>query len=561
MSVPNEPPETGVRSPATAGRHSGMVSHFTVTGGSRRRARPRTTALVAALTTLAVLVAGCEAGQIGRQHLMRSSSGSEGRAGAIVVRDALFPFAGTIESGTVYEPGATVRVQATFVNEGRRPDRLVSVSSPVAGDGLVRGDGTIPGEHSRTTGYTEPAAAGGPPGTTAIELRLTELNTPIRSGLTYPVVFTFAHAGEVRLELGVKTPEEPRRECPLPPNGKVPKTLTAPLEDAPAPPVEPPPDCTSIPANIPDVRLLDVAAPLSRPAWSTEHDELVGFAAEANGRHLVRVDPETGETLRSREAEDAGERFGLIPRPEERVALPLTGSDGIALLDGPSLEETDRVDGVPAPSRVTVEESAKTLFALSEDGTTVTGVDHESGAELFRIDVRGGPEAVVRAGDDTDPSFWLVGPDGATYFRGAEPRPEGTHRVSLSPETFSSHDGASKSAYFAEEGSRRVRHLEGDSRGGLEVTRSNEVSETIEHVEAEPEEEHRVYAATADKLIGMKPDTLETIRTTDFRSTLERAGLGTATVSDITVGDDHLYLALHDEPYVLKIRKEEALTE
>ncbi|MDQ3764543.1 MAG: hypothetical protein M3460_24200 [Actinomycetota bacterium] len=39
---------------------------------------------------------------------------------------------------------------------------------------------------------------------------LTGLRVPIRAGLTYPVAFTFKHAGELRLELPVENPNIPR---------------------------------------------------------------------------------------------------------------------------------------------------------------------------------------------------------------------------------------------------------------------------------------------------------------------------------------------------------------
>jgi hypothetical protein len=125
----------------------------------------------------------------------------------------------------------------------------------------------------------------------------------------------------------------------------------------------------------------------------------------------------------------------------------------------------------------------------------------------------------------------------------------------------SSEDAASKSAYLAAEGSGRVTLLEGDSRGGLDLSESNDLSETVEHVEAKPEEEYRVYAVTATKLISLKYDSLEVIKKTEYRSVLEQAGLGAAKIEDFTVGDDYLYLAVEGEPVVLKIRKEESLTE
>ncbi|WP_158546658.1 copper chaperone PCu(A)C [Halopolyspora algeriensis] len=540
-----------------------MPRHRTGAADACRAARLRTTVLIATVMGLVALIAGCGTGQLGPRHLQRVGAGSEGQVGSIAVRDAMFAHTSSIEGDTVYRPGETVAVQATIVNEGTRPDRLVSVSSPIAGEGLVLGESTLPGHHTLTAGYVEPVASIELPETTSIELRLTGLTTTIRAGRTYPVVFTFAHAGQVRLPLRVANPDVPREYCPLPPNGKAPKVLTAPLGRAPAPPRNPLPDCSSLPTSIPEVQVLDVAHPLSHPTWATERNVLLGFVEQDGRRRLVRVDSETGEALGSRTVEGAGEKFALITRPDERVAVPLTEAGRIALLDTETLTEVGSLGDIPTPSWVVVEKAAKSLFALSEDDSTVTGVDYERSEVLFRHEVQAGPEAVVEPGNHVDPSFWLVTREGFTYFHETPqgPQPAGTRRVALSHTTFSSDDSVSKSAYFAEEGSRRVQLVEGNAHGGLEVVAVNELSETVEHVVAEPQQEHRVYAVTADKLISMRPETLEVITMIDFRTTLEQSGLGHARISGVAVGDDYVYLAVEGEPYVVKARKEEALTE
>lgn len=193
--------------------------------------------LVATLVGLVVLLAGCST-QRG-QAVQQVTGGSVGRVGDMAVLDAVFAYEGPIVSATVYEPGDTVELRATVVNTGDVTDQLVSVSSPIAGGGLVLGSGMTPGQHALTAGHVEPIASISLLDTTPIRLLLTDLTTAIRAGLTYPVVFTFARAGEVRLELHVENPDVARAECPLPPDGKVPKVLTAPI-GAPAPPTPPP---------------------------------------------------------------------------------------------------------------------------------------------------------------------------------------------------------------------------------------------------------------------------------------------------------------------------------
>ena len=150
----------------------------------------RTTALVAALLAMIVLLAGCGRARYD-QGIFQGNGASEGRVGDIVLTDAMFHFHGSMEASAVYRPGDSVRVQATIVNEGAVADRLVSLSSPIAGGGVIDGDGSIPSRHTLTAGYTKQVAAITLPDTTSVDLRLTDLKTPIRAGLT-------RRAGDVR---------------------------------------------------------------------------------------------------------------------------------------------------------------------------------------------------------------------------------------------------------------------------------------------------------------------------------------------------------------------------
>ncbi len=211
-----------------------------------RAVRRRTVVGLAALAGLAVLLAGCGGARELSVAGVPVTGASEGRVGDITVADALFTWQGPIGDGTVYQPGDTASVRATIVNDGAGPDRLVSVSSPIAGGGEVVGPATIPANHALAAGYTGPLGPITPPDTTPIGLRLTDLNTPILAGLSYPVEFTFAHAGTLRLQLRVANPDVPVPECPLPPDGKIPSTFTAPVGRAPAPPTSPAPDCSSL---------------------------------------------------------------------------------------------------------------------------------------------------------------------------------------------------------------------------------------------------------------------------------------------------------------------------
>jgi periplasmic copper chaperone A len=199
----------------------------------------------AAVLLALLLAAACGTGSTPAQYFDPQGDGATGRAGAIVVTDALVVHTGPVEATVVYPPGATAALAATIVNEGDTPDRLVSVGSPVAGGGAVLGDAALPARHALTTGAV-PGAAVTLPATSPVGLQLTALRTAVHPGLTYPVDFTFARAGTVRLDLPVADPDVPRAGCPLPPDGTAPQILTAPI-GAPAPPTTPAPDCSSLP--------------------------------------------------------------------------------------------------------------------------------------------------------------------------------------------------------------------------------------------------------------------------------------------------------------------------
>jgi hypothetical protein len=143
----------------------------------------------------------------------------------------------------VYRPGGAAEVDATIINTTGAPDRLLSIGSPIATGGQVSGPALLPPGHTL-------AASSGPagpplPNTSPISLKLTGLISPIRVGHSYPVVFTFARAGQVRLQVGVQNPNIPPPECPLPSDGRPHELYTAPI-GAPPPPTVTPPNCSTL---------------------------------------------------------------------------------------------------------------------------------------------------------------------------------------------------------------------------------------------------------------------------------------------------------------------------
>lgn len=171
---------------------------------------------VALLVACALALVGCGVGQVSQTaNQVTASGGAAGSVGSIQVRDAQFTWSGPVPGGTVYEPGDDAELQVTIVNDATTtlpdgvaaPDRLVAVSSPVASSGRIVGDARIPDGQTLTAGYDLPVASVTIPETGTAEITLIGLTEPIRAGLTYPVVFTFANAGELRLDLPVENPQ------------------------------------------------------------------------------------------------------------------------------------------------------------------------------------------------------------------------------------------------------------------------------------------------------------------------------------------------------------------
>lgn len=179
-----------------------------IAGGSRVGALIGILALTAALS-------GCGAGQEAQTaNQVTASGGAAGQVGSIQVRDAHIAWVGPVPGDTVYEPGDDAALQVTIVNDATTTvddalaaDTLVAVSSPIAGSGRIVGDARIPNGQVLTAGYDQPIASITVPGARAVDIILVGLSEPVRAGLTYPVVFTFARAGELRLQVPVENPE------------------------------------------------------------------------------------------------------------------------------------------------------------------------------------------------------------------------------------------------------------------------------------------------------------------------------------------------------------------
>jgi hypothetical protein len=211
--------------------------------------------LVPGVLGLALLTA-CGAGQITQTDTQSSAvNGDSGMAGPLAVRNAQLAFPANTQG--IYEPGSSARVIVTIVNTGLTADTLTKITSPAAVsvtiDGSTSGDKLVPGDFSvasgtdaddsfanaaasavpTTTTPTPSASVGaGEPGSPAsgaaspsgsvspsvsvvpsasaapsapgrITIELVGIKSinggALRPGLTIPITFYFAHAGQVTL--------------------------------------------------------------------------------------------------------------------------------------------------------------------------------------------------------------------------------------------------------------------------------------------------------------------------------------------------------------------------
>ena len=154
-------------------------------------------------------VTGCGTGQLAQTAgQVTTTNGAEGRAGSIVLRDVQIVFPGHAAGDTAYRPGQDVLLQATMINEAgaAATDRILAVSSPIAAGERIVGDDHIAPGRVLTSGYAAPQVPRTDPDTRAVAVVLTGLRAPIQAGMTYPVMFTFEHAGTVHLQVPVGNP-------------------------------------------------------------------------------------------------------------------------------------------------------------------------------------------------------------------------------------------------------------------------------------------------------------------------------------------------------------------
>jgi copper(I)-binding protein len=165
--------------------------------------------LPAMLGLLATLPA-CGAGQVSQTADQASGvNGYTATLGDIAVRDASIAYTGQAKTSAIYRAGQAAQLDITLVNVGSEPDKLLSVSSPIAASGQIEGDGTIGGYQTIVIGNTDAGSDASSLAARTLRVQLTGLNQDILAGHNYPVVLVFQRAGVLNATLPVGYPTGP----------------------------------------------------------------------------------------------------------------------------------------------------------------------------------------------------------------------------------------------------------------------------------------------------------------------------------------------------------------
>lgn len=304
-----------------------------------------------------------------------------------------------------------------------------------------------------------------------------------------------------------------------------------------------------------------VDAPLRPPEWA--EDEGMIFALREDGRELVMLDPDESVdgtrsffvTLSDELEGVAGENLALERgRSPDFIYLPIPERDRVVVAKNDDMLEARSFGAGESPVRValggtSIGSNAQTLYALSDDGRTVTVVDLEQPTEVAgEIDVGVSEDALIEAsGED---GFWLAGPEGVVLYEGSTPERRGD--LSLETGALAVDAAAAQRAYAGDSASGRIMVVEPGEGGELQIVAETELGSQAEYLAAQ---EGRLYAATNEALVVLDSETLEIVETVEFGPILQGENLEGSKPSGLAVGEETAYLTLEGEPYLLLVEK------
>lgn len=151
-------------------------------------------AAVAALALGASLLTGCAAGQIAQTaDQIAGVDGAQGTVGPIGVRDALL----AMPQGKNYPKGSQAPLMLWITNDAATSDTLTAITTS-AGTVTISGNATVPAQSFLQVGGTGKA----------VTATVTGLTRDLDYGISVPMTFSFAHAGDLQLNIPIQIPEE-----------------------------------------------------------------------------------------------------------------------------------------------------------------------------------------------------------------------------------------------------------------------------------------------------------------------------------------------------------------
>lgn len=276
------------------------------------------------------------------------------------------------------------------------------------------------------------------------------------------------------------------------------------------------------------ISLLRADAPLQAPVW--EPEEGVIFALRQADSSVVKAavtpggvstgDRALGATVSSEGLESVGENFAPDLVESDQLYVPQPGRDRITVVGGTDLLNVRSFEVDPSPSRVTLDGPVTensglgdTLFAISENGSTLTGVRLNSVERVLQREVEVGSGALLEASEAGEGrEVWVGGSRGVVFYNGSslirfsENPSLGVGALAVDPDD-------QRRAYVGDSSSGRLVVVEAKQAGSLQTVDEVDIDGSITKLTAEGD---RIYAATTDSLVVLDLRSLDTVATVEF---------------------------------------------
>lgn len=253
--------------------------------------------------------------------------------------------------------------------------------------------------------------------------------------------------------------------------------------------------------------VLRIDAPVHEPVWSQGAHAVLALTDD--GR-VARITPDptaadgvVAQSTLSGPLGEVGENIATDPvHPTMAyVAQPRLGR--VAAIDVTDLRQVATFPLGPSPSYLATDDGSQELLALSEDRTTVSGVNLEDRSVL--------PPQAVRAGADAEldgpargrlVEYHVVGPDRIAHYKGAPGSVTDKGEIDVRADKSAGDKVKIDRLYVAERGTDRLLAVETPpDHDGLAVVAQQSMGAPVREVGTD---ETRVYAVTDDALIVLE---------------------------------------------------------